>query len=94
MKTSHIVAATVGTIAIASVGYALYFDSKRRNDPNFRRKLSMSTWAITAHLVLLSEALCTLFFSLWAIAADLEALFQCTLKLGPFSDLLYSLTTC
>ncbi|KAF8988618.1 hypothetical protein BGZ52_006674 [Haplosporangium bisporale] len=39
MKTSHIVAVTVGTIAIASVGYALYFDSKRRNDPNFRRKL-------------------------------------------------------
>ncbi|KAF9429826.1 hypothetical protein BGZ94_009354 [Podila epigama] len=39
MKTSHIVAATVGTIAVASIGYAIYFDSKRRNDPEFRRKL-------------------------------------------------------
>ncbi|KAG0346913.1 hypothetical protein BG004_000554 [Podila humilis] len=38
MKTSHIVAATVGTVAIAAVGYALYFDSRRRNDPNFRQK--------------------------------------------------------
>lgn len=40
MKTSHIVAATVGTVAVAAVGYALYFDSKRRSDPEFRRKLS------------------------------------------------------
>ncbi|KAF9586495.1 hypothetical protein BGW38_003620 [Lunasporangiospora selenospora] len=39
MKTSTIVAATVGTLAVASIGYALYFDSKRRNDPEFRRKL-------------------------------------------------------
>ncbi|KAG0033996.1 hypothetical protein BGZ81_006508 [Podila clonocystis] len=39
MKTSHIVAATVGTVAVAAVGYALYFDSKRRSDPEFRRKL-------------------------------------------------------
>ncbi|KAF9428000.1 hypothetical protein BGZ94_003637 [Podila epigama] len=39
MKTSHIVAATVGTIAIATVGYAIYFDSKRRSDPDFRRQL-------------------------------------------------------
>ncbi|KAG0057233.1 hypothetical protein BGZ83_000646 [Gryganskiella cystojenkinii] len=39
MKTSTIVAATVGTVAIAAVGYAIYFDSKRRNDPEFRRKL-------------------------------------------------------
>ncbi|KAF9585201.1 hypothetical protein BGW38_003446 [Lunasporangiospora selenospora] len=39
MKTSTIVAATVGTLAIATVGYALYFDQKRRNDPDFRRKL-------------------------------------------------------
>lgn len=46
MKTSHIVAATVGTIAIASIGCALYFDAKRRSDPNFRRKLSMSILAI------------------------------------------------
>ncbi|KAK3810422.1 MAG: MAS20 protein import receptor-domain-containing protein [Linnemannia elongata] len=39
MKTSTIVAATVGTLAVATVGYAIYFDQKRRNDPEFRRKL-------------------------------------------------------
>ncbi|CAO3564612.1 unnamed protein product [Mortierella alpina] len=39
MKTSTIVAATVGAIAVATVGYAVYFDAKRRNDPAFRRKL-------------------------------------------------------
>ncbi|KAI7819853.1 MAS20 protein import receptor-domain-containing protein [Gamsiella multidivaricata] len=39
MKTSTIVAATVGVLAVATVGYAIYFDSKRRNDPEFRRKL-------------------------------------------------------
>ncbi|KAF9937490.1 hypothetical protein BGZ67_001223 [Mortierella alpina] len=39
MKTSTIVAATVGAIAVATIGYAVYFDAKRRNDPAFRRKL-------------------------------------------------------
>ncbi|KAK3813404.1 MAG: MAS20 protein import receptor-domain-containing protein [Benniella sp.] len=39
MKTSTIVAVTVGTLAVATVGYAIYFDQKRRNDPEFRRKL-------------------------------------------------------
>ncbi|KAF8935956.1 MAS20 protein import receptor-domain-containing protein [Dissophora ornata] len=39
MKTSTIVAATVGVLAVATIGYAIYFDSKRRNDPEFRRKL-------------------------------------------------------
>ncbi|KAG0366480.1 hypothetical protein BGZ54_005286 [Gamsiella multidivaricata] len=39
MKTSTIVAATVGTLAVATIGYAIYFDQKRRNDPEFRRKL-------------------------------------------------------
>ncbi|KAG0253407.1 hypothetical protein DFQ27_007426 [Actinomortierella ambigua] len=39
MKTSTVVAATVGALAIGFVGYAIYFDSKRRNDPEFRRKL-------------------------------------------------------
>ncbi|KAF9986981.1 hypothetical protein BGZ65_005488 [Modicella reniformis] len=39
MKTSTIVAVTVGTLAIATVGYAIYFDQKRRNNPDFRRKL-------------------------------------------------------
>jgi len=40
MKTSTIVAATVGTLAVATIGYAIYFDQKRRSDPEFRRKLS------------------------------------------------------
>ncbi|KAG0325244.1 hypothetical protein BGZ99_000899 [Dissophora globulifera] len=39
MKTSTIVASTIGVLAVATIGYALYFDSKRRNDPEFRRKL-------------------------------------------------------
>ncbi|KAF8936743.1 hypothetical protein EDD21DRAFT_374531 [Dissophora ornata] len=39
MKTSTIVAATVGTLAVATIGYAIYFDQKRRGDPEFRRKL-------------------------------------------------------
>ncbi|KAF9561202.1 hypothetical protein EC968_005829 [Mortierella alpina] len=39
MKTSTIVAATVGTLAVATIGYAIYFDQKRRSDPEFRRKL-------------------------------------------------------
>ncbi|KAF9180311.1 hypothetical protein BGZ51_006289 [Haplosporangium sp. Z 767] len=39
MKTTTIVAATVGVLAVATIGYAVYFDSKRRNDPSFRRKL-------------------------------------------------------
>ncbi|KAF9974376.1 hypothetical protein BGZ73_002227 [Actinomortierella ambigua] len=39
MKTSTVVAATVGALAVGFVGYAIYFDSKRRNDPEFRRKL-------------------------------------------------------
>ncbi|KAG0229305.1 hypothetical protein BGW42_001645 [Actinomortierella wolfii] len=39
MKTSTVVAATVGVLAVGLVGYAIYFDSKRRNDPEFRRKL-------------------------------------------------------
>ncbi|ORZ11334.1 MAS20 protein import receptor-domain-containing protein [Lobosporangium transversale] len=39
MKTSTIVAATVGVLTVATIGYAIYFDAKRRNDPEFRRKL-------------------------------------------------------
>lgn len=41
MKTTTIVAAaTVGVIAVATIGYAVYFDSKRQSDPEFKRKLS------------------------------------------------------
>ncbi|KAG0227679.1 hypothetical protein B0O80DRAFT_533867 [Mortierella sp. GBAus27b] len=39
MKTSTIVAVTVGTLAVATIGYAIYFDQQRRNNPEFRRKL-------------------------------------------------------
>ncbi|KAG0212366.1 hypothetical protein B0O80DRAFT_90496 [Mortierella sp. GBAus27b] len=39
MKTSHVVAATVSVLAVAAIGYAFYFDAKRRNDPEFRRRL-------------------------------------------------------
>ncbi|KAG0255588.1 hypothetical protein BGZ95_005721 [Linnemannia exigua] len=40
MKNSTVVvAATVGVLAVAAVGYAVYFDSKRQTDPEFKRKL-------------------------------------------------------
>jgi hypothetical protein len=41
MKNSTVVvAATVGVLAVAAIGYAVYFDSKRQTDPEFKRKLS------------------------------------------------------
>jgi len=39
VKTSTIVAATVGTIATGLLAYAIYFDHRRRTDPNFRKHL-------------------------------------------------------
>ncbi|CAO3694489.1 unnamed protein product [Umbelopsis ramanniana] len=39
MKTKTVAIATLGTVAALALGYALYFDQKRRNDPEFRRKL-------------------------------------------------------
>ncbi|KAL2066372.1 hypothetical protein VTL71DRAFT_2443 [Oculimacula yallundae] len=39
VQTSTIVAATVGTFATGFVAYAVYFDYKRRNDPQFRKQL-------------------------------------------------------
>lgn len=39
IQTSTIVLATVGTLATAALAYAVYFDHKRRSDPDFRRKL-------------------------------------------------------
>lgn len=39
VQTSTIVLATVGTLATAALAYAIYFDQKRRSDPDFRRKL-------------------------------------------------------
>lgn len=31
---------TVGALTAFGLGYAVYFDYKRRNDPNFRKNLS------------------------------------------------------
>ncbi|ESZ97675.1 import receptor subunit tom-20 [Sclerotinia borealis F-4128] len=39
VQTSTIVAASVGTVATGLVAYAIYFDHKRRTDPNFRKQL-------------------------------------------------------
>ncbi|KAI8054279.1 MAS20 protein import receptor-domain-containing protein [Syncephalis plumigaleata] len=39
MKTGEKAAITLGVLALLGVGYAFYFDHKRRNDPKFRRKL-------------------------------------------------------
>jgi len=39
MKTSTIVAASVGTVVTGFLAYAAYFDYKRRNDPEFRRAI-------------------------------------------------------
>lgn len=39
IRTSAIIAATVGVIATGILGYAIYFDHKRRTDPEFRKSL-------------------------------------------------------
>ena len=39
IKTSTIVAISVGTVVTGLLAYAVYFDNKRRNDPEFRRAL-------------------------------------------------------
>jgi len=39
VQTSTIIVATIGTLTAAALGYAAYFDYKRRSDPNFRRSL-------------------------------------------------------
>ncbi|TVY81804.1 Mitochondrial import receptor subunit tom20 [Lachnellula suecica] len=39
VETSTIVTATVGTVAAGLVAYAVYFDHRRRTDPNFRKQL-------------------------------------------------------
>ena len=39
IRPSTIIAATVGTAAAAFVGYAIYFDHRRRTDPEFRKAL-------------------------------------------------------
>ncbi|KAI9728575.1 MAG: hypothetical protein M1834_007603 [Cirrosporium novae-zelandiae] len=39
MKTSTVAAVSIGTAVTALVAYAVYFDHKRRTDPNFRKAL-------------------------------------------------------
>ena len=39
LKTSTIVAISVGTVVTGLLAYAVYFDSKRRSDPEFRKAL-------------------------------------------------------
>ncbi|TVY15233.1 Mitochondrial import receptor subunit tom20 [Lachnellula arida] len=39
VQTSTIVATTVGSVAAGLVAYAVYFDHRRRTDPNFRKQL-------------------------------------------------------
>lgn len=39
IKTSTIVAISVGTLVTGLLAYAVYFDTKRRNDPEFRKAL-------------------------------------------------------
>ncbi|SNX82599.1 related to mitochondrial import receptor subunit TOM20 [Melanopsichium pennsylvanicum] len=39
MKTSQIVLTSLSALGIAGVGYAIYFDHRRRNDPVFRKSL-------------------------------------------------------
>ncbi|CAO3650784.1 unnamed protein product [Mucor hiemalis] len=39
MKNSTIALVATGVIATAGIGYLVYFDSKRRSDPDFRKQL-------------------------------------------------------
>jgi import receptor subunit TOM20 len=39
MRTSSVLSLTGATLIGGLIGYAAYFDYKRRNDPEFRRKL-------------------------------------------------------
>jgi import receptor subunit TOM20 len=41
VSTSQMVIGGLALAAAATLGYAVYFDQKRRSDPEFRRKLSM-----------------------------------------------------
>ena len=42
-NNSHVMAAVAGGVGLAFVGYCIYFDRKRRSDPEFKRKLIEST---------------------------------------------------
>lgn len=38
-NNTHVLAAVAGGVGLAFVGYCIYFDRKRRSDPDFKRKL-------------------------------------------------------
>jgi len=39
MKLATALSASAATLAVAALGYAVYFDYRRRNDPSFRKLL-------------------------------------------------------
>ncbi|KAF1362725.1 protein import receptor MAS20 [Lizonia empirigonia] len=39
IKTSTVVALSIGTVVTSLLAYAVYFDNRRRNDPEFRKAL-------------------------------------------------------
>jgi anti-sigma-K factor RskA len=45
---AKIALATTAAIATAVLGYSVYFDHRRRHDPVFRNKLSLSTFPCLA----------------------------------------------
>lgn len=45
MKTSTIALAATGVVATAGLGYLIYFDSKRRSNPEFRKQLSKALYS-------------------------------------------------
>lgn len=49
MKNSTIALVATGVIATAGIGYLVYFDSKRRSDPDFRKQLSKKGKEISTH---------------------------------------------
>ena len=42
MLNKNIVAAVAGGVGLCFLGYCVYFDKKRRSDPDFKRKLRES----------------------------------------------------
>ncbi len=41
---SKYVVGILGAVGTAFIGYCIYFDRKRRSDPNFKEKLRESEW--------------------------------------------------
>jgi hypothetical protein len=43
MVSSNVIAAIAGGISLTALGYCIYFDRKRRSDPDFKKKL-IESW--------------------------------------------------